>query len=65
MIIVYEETGKPGEEREIHVTVSCFFFFFFTGHYMTFNATIEPYVEVMSNGTFILSRKERKGGKKN
>lgn len=32
---------------------------------MTFNATVEPYVQVMSNGTFILSKKENKGKKKN
>lgn len=31
---------------------------------MTFNATIEPYVQVMSNGTFILSKKKRKEERK-
>lgn len=27
---------------------------------MTFNATIQPYVQVMSNGTFILIKKKKK-----
>lgn len=37
----------------------------FTGYYMTFNATREPYVQVMSNGTFIfVKRKEERKEKK-